>query len=228
MSEQTSPQAQAVTSSPFPAGKSRAMERDEEILDRMQASFLAGGEAAMVEGPPETHRWPEGWHERLDPHGLFNDTESPIEHHLQRALFYGRFLERDGVPPVLLSRDTQPLEGLDRVQIIPQLRIGVYRADFAIVHGRHGVFARVVVECDGRDFHDRTQEQANHDRLRDRRLMAAGWPVLRFAGSEIASNVLSCASEIGAALSGLQWDMVTAYRAGLAALHRQEMEARRG
>ena len=69
MSEQTSPQAQAVTSSPFPAGKSRAMERDEEILDRMQASFLAGGEAAMVEGPPETHRWPEGWHERLDPPG---------------------------------------------------------------------------------------------------------------------------------------------------------------
>jgi hypothetical protein len=57
------------------------------------------------------------------------------------------------------------------------------------------VYSQVVVECDGHDFHERTKEQAQRDKARDRAFHAAGYTVLRFTGSEIWKDPDKCAVE---------------------------------
>lgn len=79
------------------------------------------------------------------------------------------------------------------IEVLPQYWIGPYRVDFAVVFGKGG---RVVVECDGHDFHERTKEQAARDKQRDRDLALRGWTVLRFTGSEVWNDPASCAVQI--------------------------------
>lgn len=66
-----------------------------------------------------------------------------------------------------------------------------YSADFAIVAPTF----TIVVECDGHDYHERTKEQAAHDRKRDRAMTEAGITVLRYTGSEIWRNPFACAQQ---------------------------------
>lgn len=73
----------------------------------------------------------------------------------------------------------------DHIHAAVQLVIGSYRVDFAFFAPNE----RLVVELDGHDFHERTREQARRDKRRDRDLVAGGWKVLRYTGSEIYSNV---------------------------------------
>ena len=54
----------------------------------------------------------------------------------------------------------------------------------------------VIVECDGHDFHEKTKEQAAKDRARDRALIAQGYTVLRFTGSEIWKSPIACARQV--------------------------------
>lgn len=54
----------------------------------------------------------------------------------------------------------------------------------------------VIVECDGHDFHERTPDQAAHDKSRDRAICTAGFVVIRFTGREIHRDALKCANEI--------------------------------
>lgn len=72
-----------------------------------------------------------------------------------------------------------------------------YRADFLLYVGDEDerFFCCVDIECDGHDYHERTKEQARHDRTRDRRLLAAGIPTIRFTGSEINRDPRGCAVE---------------------------------
>lgn len=58
---------------------------------------------------------------------------------------------------------------------------------------------KLIVECDGHDFHERTKEQAKRDRSRDRRALLHGIEVMRFTGSEIWNDPWGCAGEV------LQW-----------------------
>lgn len=71
-------------------------------------------------------------------------------------------------------------------------RIGTYRADFVLV----SFSGFVAVECDGHDFHDRTPEQAIHDRKRDRFFAKNGWLTLRFTGREIRHGADACVAEV--------------------------------
>lgn len=66
------------------------------------------------------------------------------------------------------------------------------RLDFAVV----GDGKRVAVEVDGHDWHERTKEQAERDKSRDRLLQAAGWQVFRFTGSEVWRAPDRCAQEV--------------------------------
>lgn len=52
------------------------------------------------------------------------------------------------------------------------------------------------IECDGHDFHERTKEQAQRDREKDREIQRRGFSILRFTGSEIYQNPASCAEQI--------------------------------
>lgn len=69
----------------------------------------------------------------------------------------------------------------------PQVQIDRYRADF--------VLDRLIVECDGHDFHS-SREQRTRDAGRDRFLMAAGYQVIRFTGTEIHRDAVKCANEV--------------------------------
>lgn len=77
-----------------------------------------------------------------------------------------------------------------------QYVIGDYRVDFLLKFWR-GV--TVVVECDGHDWHERTPEQAERDKSRDRFLQAQGHLVFRFTGREIWRDPVRCAREAFAA-----------------------------
>lgn len=67
--------------------------------------------------------------------------------------------------------------------------------DFAfILPGEHAT--RIIVELDGHDFHERTPEQAQKDKSRDRELQAKGWHVLRFTGREVLRDPWLCLNEV--------------------------------
>jgi very-short-patch-repair endonuclease len=91
--------------------------------------------------------------------------------------------------------------------IEPQKQIGKYRADFAISSAGNEemetglgetpmAHVRLIVEADGHDFHERTKEQAQRDKQRDRELQRLGWKVIRFTGSEIWKDAAGCAREV--------------------------------
>lgn len=86
------------------------------------------------------------------------------------------------------------------IQIVPQVSIPKtrYTADFLVRFWRHSQnkWEYIVVECDGHDFHERTKEQATHDKKRDRDLTELGYKVLRFTGSEIWKNPFQCVQSV--------------------------------
>lgn len=83
-----------------------------------------------------------------------------------------------------------------QLRIWSQVAIGPYRADFVMQAHRDGVdLATLVVELDGHDFHERTKEQARHDKTRDRYMAGLGLTVFRFAGSEVYADVRRCADQ---------------------------------
>ncbi|MGB9660700.1 MAG: endonuclease domain-containing protein [Moorellaceae bacterium] len=55
---------------------------------------------------------------------------------------------------------------------------------------------KLLIECDGHDFHEKTKEQAARDKQKDRKLMLAGYKVVRFTGHEIWSDPFKCAREV--------------------------------
>jgi very-short-patch-repair endonuclease len=92
--------------------------------------------------------------------------------------------------------------------LVPQMTVGRYRLDFALIHLRHAFGKRrscqpIAIECDGHDFHERTKEQAEHDKERDRELQASGWAVARFTGSEIFRDPAVAAGKVDSMLHRL-------------------------
>lgn len=86
----------------------------------------------------------------------------------------------------------------DRSYIVgPQVEIGPYRVDFVVAYlPGHRYETRVVVECDGHDFHEKTKQQAARDKKRDRYLAAQGYTVMRFTGSELYRDPFACVEEV--------------------------------
>jgi very-short-patch-repair endonuclease len=92
------------------------------------------------------------------------------------------------------------------VHVLPQFSIFRYRTDFLCVASYFDVERHdsskalktelLVVECDGHDFHEKTKFQAKRDKKRDRDLLAAGLPVMRFTGSEIWNDAYGCCEKI--------------------------------
>lgn len=79
--------------------------------------------------------------------------------------------------------------------ITPQVKIGRFCVDFLMAYESciPCKFEFIAIECDGHNFHEKTKEQAAHDKARDRELQSGGIRVLRFTGSEIWKDALGCA-----------------------------------
>jgi very-short-patch-repair endonuclease len=71
----------------------------------------------------------------------------------------------------------------------PQYRVGSYTLDLALAG------PRIAVELDGHAYHA-SREQRTKDAKRDRFLVAEGWRVLRFTGSEVVDDPARCVSEL--------------------------------
>lgn len=169
--------------------------------------------------PRELVVMPEGWkhetdimaemfrHSGLRPYRdeqpeLVSRCESPIERVMAYAIlglsskFPGRLLpfgftnEEEGY--FRLGR------GQSKVIVGSQVGIGSSRVDFAVLAQvmRWREPLRLVIECDGHEFHEKTKEQIAADKARERRLVAMGYYVLRFSGAEIWNDPWGCASDL--------------------------------
>jgi very-short-patch-repair endonuclease len=84
--------------------------------------------------------------------------------------------------------------------LLAQPEYGPYRVDFGIstwVHDDNGPPPFIViVEVDGHDYHERTREQAEYDKSRDRFMTATDARVFRFTGREVWRDAEACAYEV--------------------------------
>jgi hypothetical protein len=119
--------------------------------------------------------------------------ESPIERNLLAALITGCWaFSRSALPIVHDVRN--PDEGMPNgdVVIIPQLNIGRYRLDIAVVIERAGYRRIVGLECDGAEFHKDRERDFN----RDEWLRGLGVTTIHFTGSELFKAPIATADEI--------------------------------
>ena len=116
----------------------------------------------------------------------FGNCQSPIE-----ELFLAYLIDPyddwhwQGSAPTIARRG--------EILIAQQQQVGKYKLDFALTNSARGL--SVGVEIDGHAFHERTKEQAQRDKSRDRAIQAEGWRVLRFTGSEVWANPHKCVVE---------------------------------
>lgn len=131
----------------------------------------------------------------------FAQPDSPIERVFQGYLMaevegnpggHG-FDIKFGVDRSAFWPDASPEMG--QVYIVPQAKVGIYSVDFLFVIGTALGPRWLAVECDGHDFHERTKEQAKHDKSRDRYMLERGIRVMRFTGSEIWADPDKCVQQ---------------------------------
>lgn len=140
-------------------------------------------------------------------------VESPIEKALLAAIYAKlSFDERSDTMVVLYDQqENGPFDPLacnctfEKVILCPQEKVGRYKADILIWVNNQKGWVKIVVECDGHNFHERTKEQAAHDRSRDRKMVTDGITVLRFTGSEIHRDPMKCAEEVSYVISTVRY-----------------------
>jgi very-short-patch-repair endonuclease len=79
-----------------------------------------------------------------------------------------------------------------------EIKIGKekFRVDFLVLARVGKKRHKIIVECDGHIFHEKTKEQAVKDKRRSRLLALEGYVVLHYTGSEIWNNPFGCAREV--------------------------------
>lgn len=123
--------------------------------------------------------------------------ESPIEVAFAVAFMTVGWAEAGSVMLLLAEYEGQARNVRDTKRFLrSQWKIDPYRVDFMVSTSLSDTAPAVVVECDGHDFHERTKEQAERDRSRDREMQAKGYYVFRFTGSEIYRDAFKCAREV--------------------------------
>jgi very-short-patch-repair endonuclease len=123
------------------------------------------------------------------------EIESPIEELMCAALLSESTLQ---INMVVFQGKNDGVsfggEGSDMIKIFPQYKIGQYRVDFYLeyIDRFTSQTKKLIIECDGHDFHEKTKEQAQKDKSIDRMLLKHS-PVMRFTGSEIHKDAHDCA-----------------------------------
>lgn len=116
-----------------------------------------------------------------------NFCESPIEQLMMLAFRSQRSdylaLTDDGEIKILQQEEIKIGKEKFRVDFLVLSRVG---------KRRH----KIIVECDGHVFHEKTKEQAMKDKRRSRLLALEGYVVLHYTGSEIWNSPFGCAREV--------------------------------
>lgn len=120
-------------------------------------------------------------------------------------LFYMIFADDEREAELYRNMQSRP-----SLVVEQQFKIGPYRVDFLISGWTNGRirhaggrytdvtpgWRKLVVECDGHEFHEKTKDQVARDKAREREIVSAGYEIFRFSGSEIWRNPLDCAGQI--------------------------------
>ena len=117
---------------------------------------------------------------------IIDDCESPIEK------LFGLALKAMDQQFQLLTNGNFYME----TQYNIKCGLKIFRADFYVWAKINDKILKIVVECDGHDFHERTKEQALRDKKRDRALLIHGYYVIHFTGKEIMDNPHYCVNEL--------------------------------
>lgn len=178
-------------------------------LKDLAAALNAGQSAHLAQSvmaKDALQRLIETYQARLaaDFHRRYNggNCESPIEQIFLTALTVALdYPPRvDGLSRMLPTAlgATGPVEGSpnDCLHIAQQVQIGPRRVDFVIWCHDGRKWRRLLVECDGHDYHERTKEQAAKDRSFDRYAQSKGDTIFRFTGSQINGGAEGCAYEV--------------------------------
>lgn len=130
----------------------------------------------------------------------WEEFDSPIE-----ASFYLALIMEVMTGPQIFANVMSPGRGMSRLDSLKdgvliienQIDINGWRVDFLIrILGVDGIEKKLIVECDGHEFHERTKDQAAKDRSRDRAVQQAGYTIFRFTGSEIWRDTCKCADAV--------------------------------
>lgn len=170
--------------------------RDEYIADaaRRFDHYMSDWAESPIEQLLLAQMLVEGW-SYLESHGDWKDAYDDLP--LFGLAQGGRFL----------WSDTNPCRCVVQAELNGPNK---YRLDFAFIGRRYerteeAGLVRIAVELDGHDFHDRTKEQASRDRRRDRFLIAHGWTVLRYTGSDVYRDPLAILDEVEKHCRRLCW-----------------------
>lgn len=136
--------------------------------------------------------------------------ESPLEEKVVKSLIIG--LNKGQYSTIIPPADmfTTKIEYATKIQkttfqmfenmdfwIFPNLPYedGKIRPDITIVDRRKRKHIITLIECDSFKYHS-TPEQLEKEKIRERKLMKLGYPILRFSGREITRTPSKVAEEI--------------------------------
>ena len=157
-------------------------------IDKLVDSIVANYEAEFR----------SGWEEPTDRFGVTSPIEKLFLLGLMPRIMYSpytRFLRQS-----FRFNDPWPEKLRDgAIHLFTQCKIiGTWPVDFVVAIRLGEAEIKIVIECDGHDFHERTKEQAARDRSRDRELQRLGFKIMRFTGAEIWRDPWACVGEVEA------------------------------
>lgn len=100
--------------------------------------------------------------------------------------------EEDKISDCFMNLSLKDTQTTETIRIKKQVNIGKYRVDFLIEHPKFNI----IIECDGYQWHEKTQAQTIYEKERDRFLIANGYTVLHFMGKEIKDNIFGLSGDI--------------------------------
>lgn len=124
--------------------------------------------------------------ERIVPTTFYENTKSPIEQIFKTAFdLYIKLLKKEDI--FLFSQQ----------EIIVNKK--KYIVDFYFEKDQYvnpfDTNKKIIIECDGHEFHQKTKEQVKHDNEREYNLKMAGYEIIRFSGSQIYNEPFKCAED---------------------------------
>ena len=120
------------------------------------------------------------------PSTFYDDIESPIEQIFKTA--FDLYMDLTGKEYIFLFSQKE-IKVNDKKYIVD-----FYFEEDEYVN-KFNTDKKIIIECDGYEFHQKTKEQVQKDNEREYNLKMAGYEILRFSGTQIYNNPFKCAED---------------------------------